>query len=68
MRTGEKADRFGIVLSGSLSVSTYETNGKRTLIKLIRAPEAVAAAQALSGVDAMSVDVEANENGEVCHA
>ena len=65
MRTGEKADRFGVVLSGSLAVSTYETNGKRTLIKLIRAPEAVAAAQALSGVDAMSVDVEANEESQV---
>ena len=64
-RTGEKADRFGVVLSGSLAVSTYETNGKRTLIKLIRAPEAVAAAQALSGVDAMSVDVEASEDSEV---
>ena len=65
MRTGEKADRFGVVLSGSLAVSTYDTNGKRTLIKLIRAPEAVAAAQALSGADAMSVDVEANEDSEV---
>ena len=64
-RTGEKADRFGVILSGSLAVSTYETNGKRTLIKLIRAPEAVAAAQALSGMDAMSVDVEANEDSEV---
>lgn len=65
LRTGEKADRFGVVLSGSLSVSTYDTNGKRTLIKLIRAPESVAAAQALSGADVMSVDVEANEDSEV---
>ena len=65
MRTGEKADRFGVVLSGSLAVSTYDANGKRTLIKLIRAPESVAAAQALSGADAMSVDVEANEESEV---
>ena len=65
MRTGEKADRFGIVLSGALAVSTYDANGKRTLIKLISAPEAVAAAQVLSGADAMSVDVEANEDSEV---
>jgi len=65
MRTGETADRFGVVLSGSLAVSTYDANGKRTLIKLIRAPESVGAAQALSGADAMSVDVEANENSEV---
>ena len=65
LRTGEKADRFGVVLSGSLAVSTYDTDGKRTLIKLISAPESVAAAQALSGADAMSVDVEANEDSEV---
>ena len=65
MRTGEKADRFGVVLSGVLAVSTYDANGKRTLIKLIRAPESVAAAQALSGADAMSVDVEAAEDSEV---
>ena len=65
MRTGEKADRFGVVLSGALAVSTYDANGKRTLIKLINAPESVAAAQALSGADAMSVDVEANEDSEV---
>lgn len=65
MRTGERADRFGVVLSGSLAVSTYDANGKRTLIKLIGAPESVAAAQALSGADTMSVDVEANEDSEV---
>ena len=65
MRTGEKADRFGVVLSGSLAVSTYDANGKRTLIKLISAPESVAAAQALSGADAISVDVEASEESEV---
>ena len=64
-RTGDKSDRFGVVLSGSLAVSSYDTNGRRTLIKLINAPEAVAAAQALSGADAMSVDVEANEDVEV---
>ncbi len=65
MRTGERADHFGIVLSGSLAVVTYGADGKRTLIKLIDAPESVAAAQALSGGDTMSVDVEANEDSEV---
>ena len=65
MRTGEKVDRFGVVLSGSLAVSTYDANGRRTLIKLIGAPESVAAAQALSGAAAMSVDVEANEASDI---
>lgn len=65
MRTGGKADRFGIVLSGSLTVSTCDTDGRRTLIKLIKAPEVVAAAQALSGADKIGVDVEANEDSVV---
>ena len=65
LRTGEKADRFGIVLTGSLAVSTCDADGRRTLIKLIKAPEVVAAAQALSDADAISVDVEANEDSVV---
>ncbi|MBR4189809.1 MAG: Crp/Fnr family transcriptional regulator [Kiritimatiellae bacterium] len=65
MRTGAKTDRFGVVLSGALAVSTYDENGRRTLIKLVRAPECVAAAQAFSGAVAMAVDVEADEESEV---
>lgn len=65
LRTGEKTDRFGIVLTGSLAVSTYDADGRRTLIKLIRAPEVVAAAQSLSGAETMRVDVEADEDSDV---
>ena len=65
LRTGEKADRFGIVLSGSLSVSTYDLEGRRTIIKRIGPTEIVAAAQSLSGAEAMSVDVEADEDSDV---
>ena len=65
MRTGERADRIGILLSGSLSVSAYDLDGRRTIIKRIGPGEIVAAAQALSGADAMSVDVEADGDGDV---
>ena len=65
MRAGEKADRIGIVLSGSLAVSTYDLSGRRTLIKRIGPAEIVAAAQALAGSDTMSVDVEADEDSDV---
>ena len=65
MRTGERADRIGILLSGSLSVSTYDLDGRRTIIKRIGPGEIVAAAQALSGADAMSVDVEADGDCDV---
>ena len=65
MRAGDKADRFAVVLSGSLSVSTCDADGRRTLLKLIPAGESAALAQALSGAGTMRVDVEANEDGEV---
>lgn len=65
MHTGEKADRIGILLSGSLSISTYDLSGRRTLIKRIGPAEIVAAAQALSGTDTMSVDVEAEEDSNI---
>lgn len=65
MHTGEKADRIGVVLSGSLSVSAYDLAGRRTIIKRIGPGEIVAAAQALSGADAMSVDVEADGDCDV---
>ena len=65
MRTGERADKIGILLSGSLSVSAYDLDGRRTIIKRIGPGEIVAAARALSGADAMSVDVEADEDSDV---
>ena len=65
MRSGERADRVGILLSGSLSVSAYDLEGRRTIIKRIGPAEIVAAAQALSGVGMMSVDVEADEESDV---
>ncbi len=65
MLTGDKADRIGILLSGALSVSTYDLEGRRTIIKRIGPTEIVAAAQSLSGAEAMSVDVEADEDSDV---
>ena len=65
MRTGERADRIGVLLSGALSVSTYDLEGRRTIIKHIGPTEIVAAAQSLSGAEAMSVDVEADEDSDV---
>ena len=56
MRTGERADR---------SVSTYDLEGRRTIIKRIGPAEIVAAAQSLSGAETMSVDVEADEDSDV---
>jgi len=65
MLTGDKADRIGILLSGALSVSTYDLEGRRTIIKRIGPTEIVAAAQSLSGAEAMYVDVEADEDSDV---
>ncbi len=65
MRSGERADKIGILLSGALSVSAYDLEGRRTIIKRIGPAEIVAAAQSLSGVGMMSVDVEADEESDV---
>ena len=65
MRLGDRADRIGVLLSGTLSVSAYDLEGRRSIIKRIGPAEIVAASQSLSGAKAMSVDVEADEDSEV---
>ena len=65
IRTGDKADRFGIVLLGSLSVVQYDAEGRRTIVKNIPESGLVGAAQALAGVQSFAFDVEADELTEV---
>ncbi len=62
LRAGESADRFAIVLSGSLVVVTYGSDGRRTIVKSIGAMEPVALAQAFSPGGTMRVGVEADED------
>lgn len=59
LRAGERADRFAIVLSGSLAVATYGPDGKRTIVRAIGAMEPVALAHAFSPGGTMRVGVEA---------
>ena len=61
---GEKANRFAVLLSGSLVVVTYGEDGRRTIIKSLDAGALVAAAQALAGVASLRVGVEASEPSE----
>lgn len=63
-RMGEKANRFAVLLSGSLVVVTYGEDGRRTIIKSLDAGALVAAAQALVGVASLRVGVEASEPSE----
>ena len=57
---GSHANRFGVVLSGSLVVVKDGLAGKRVIIKRIGEKELVAAAQAFSGAKIMRVRVEAD--------
>ena len=57
---GSHANRFGVVLSGSLVVVKDGLEGKRIIIKRIGEKELVAAAQAFSGAKTMRVRVEAD--------
>jgi len=61
---GEKANRFAVLLSGSLVVVVYGEDGRRTIIKDLGAGALVAAAQALAGVAYLRVGVEASEPSE----
>lgn len=47
-RAGEPADRFAVALSGALAVSSYDANGRRSIIKRVRPMEVAAIAQAAS--------------------
>lgn len=61
---GERADRFGVVLSGSLAVSAYDSDGRRSIIKRVGPMEVAAAAQAVSR-KTFDVSVEAEADSEV---
>ena len=62
---GSHANRFGVVLSGSLVVMKDGLDGKRVIIKRIGEKELVAAAQAFSGAKIMRVRVEADAPSRV---
>ena len=64
-RTGTKADRFAIVLSGALSVSTYDTNGHRSIVEQVDPMGTVAVALSIAGVERLRVTVEAKTETEV---
>ena len=61
---GERADRFGVVLSGSLAVSAYDADARRSIIKHVGPMEVAAAAQAVSR-KTFDVSVEAEAPSEV---
>ena len=64
-RMGTKADRFAIVLSGALSVSTYDVNGHRNIVEQVEPMGTVAVALAIAGVERLRVTVEAKVETEV---
>ena len=64
-RTGTKADRFAIVLSGALSVSTYDVNGHRNIVEQVDPMGTVAVALSIAGVERIRVMVEAKLETEV---
>lgn len=61
---GEKADRFGVLLTGSLSVVTYDRDGRRSIIKHVGPAEIVAAAQSISR-KSFAVSVEAESPSQI---
>lgn len=65
LRAGEKADKFGVVLSGTLVVASYGVDGRRTIVHDIGTMQPVALAQAFSPEHTMRVGVEADGEATV---
>lgn len=59
-RAGARADRFAIVLTGALSVATYDVNGRRNIVEQVDPMGTVAVALSIAGVERLRVTVEAN--------
>lgn len=64
-RTGTKAERFAVVLSGALSVSTYDANGHRNIVEQVDPMGTAAVALSVAGVERLRVTVEAKVESEV---
>ncbi len=65
MRVGDKADKFAVVLSGSLVIVAYGPDGRRNIVEHVDAMRPVALAQAFSPERTMRVGVEADEEASI---
>ena len=64
-RSGTKAERFAVVLSGMLSVSAYDANGRRNIVDQVDPMGTAAVALSIAGVERIRVTIEAKEQTEV---
>ena len=64
-RSGTKAERFAVVLSGMLSVSAYDANGRRNIVDQVDPMGTAAVALSIAGVERLRVTIEAKEQTEV---
>ena len=64
-RTGTKADRFAVVLSGALSVSRYDVNGHRSIVEQVDPMGTAAVALSIAGVERLRVTIEAKVETDV---
>ena len=65
LRRGERADRLGLVLSGTLHIVKEDFWGSRTIVGLARSGEVFAEAYACASDEPLLVDVVASEACEV---
>ncbi len=65
MRVGYKADKFAVVLSGSLVIVAYGPDGRRNIVEHVATMCPVALAQAFSPERTMRVGVEADEDASL---
>ncbi len=65
MRVGDRADKFAIVLSGSLVIVAYGPDGRRNIVEHVDSMRPVALAQAFSPERTMRVGIEADEDASL---
>lgn len=63
--SGSKITDFVVVLSGRLSISSYDANGHRKIIEMFEPMDSVAISLAVAGIQSVAISVEARQDSVV---
>jgi CRP-like cAMP-binding protein len=64
-KSGTRIMDFAVILSGRLSISSYDANGHRMIVELLEPMETVAISLAVANIQSVAISVEARQESEV---
>lgn len=64
-KSGTRITDFAVILSGRLSISSYDANGHRMIVELLEPMETVAISLAVANIQSVAISVEARQESEV---